>query len=204
MLDTGAPLPVVVNKMLQEQRDKARAAYEQAVEKQSAGDVDGAVHDFSMAIHLDPTWSKPYFERGCLKHRQGDLDKAANDFTQAIKNDPGYVRAYAKRAMVYLAQRDYEGAENDLSKVLETSPDHLVLLTRRIEARLALGWGWKALDDTNRLLELEPESPEGLYLKAQCLEKVDDDAGAELSFREAGRLGHALARKALRDRYGGL
>jgi tetratricopeptide (TPR) repeat protein len=187
-----------------ERRAQATAWMESAERKEAAGDVDGAMHDFTAAMTVDATWPQPCLARGSLRYKAGRVDEAIDDFTRAIRLDPDYARAYAMRGAAYVAKREWGGAENDLTKALEAAPEHARLRALRIEARLGRDRGWAALEDANHLVEAHPDDAAGLFWRGLALEKVGDSAGAERDLREASARGHFDARDVLRKRYGGM
>ena len=59
-------------------------------------DFDGAwqeaIHEFTQAIELDPSYVEAWYDRGSLYDKQGKLEKASNDFQQVIAQMPRALR----------------------------------------------------------------------------------------------------------------
>jgi tetratricopeptide (TPR) repeat protein len=91
-------------------RDKAIAAYQQAIEAEpqkaglynnlgnvyaESGDLDKAKAQFQKAAELDPTQaSQYYFNLGAVLYNTGKMDDSAKAFQKAIDIDPKYANAY--------------------------------------------------------------------------------------------------------------
>ena len=53
--------------------------------KQTKGDLDGALADYSKAIQLKPDYATAYSNRGGVKRAEGDLFGAMNDLDKAAE-----------------------------------------------------------------------------------------------------------------------
>ena len=76
---TLAAIASVLSSLEQATQD-AQRYFNSAVEKQSNGDLDGAIADFSRAIDLDPKFAKAYNNRGNAHVALGQYDQAFQDF----------------------------------------------------------------------------------------------------------------------------
>ena len=63
-------------------------------------DTDGAIADFSLAIHLDDSNHRAFYNRACACHHRGDLLGAMRDFTLALQLDPNRAEAYVNRGLI--------------------------------------------------------------------------------------------------------
>lgn len=189
--------------MTDEQQKKALEHSQSGLEKAKKGDVDGALEDMSLAIHLDPDRADAFLNRGTLRRRRREFKAAISDFTEVLRLNPKHDGAFAKRGACYLELLDYDGALNDFSRAIALNPKRLSLFAYRARTHLIQKDGWNALDDSTTILNADPENPDGHFLKGLALELLDDDEGAEREIRQAKSLGHLEARVVLRQRFGG-
>lgn len=93
------------------------------VERKQAGDLDGAIADYDMAIKLNPQDFFAFNNRGNTWRDKGDLDRAIADYGEAIRLDRDYATPYINRGLVYMRQKDYVRARADFNGALKTAPD---------------------------------------------------------------------------------
>ena len=91
-------------------------------ERQSKGDLGGAIEDYDRSIELDPRNAMAYNYRGWVRTIMGDLDGAMEDYDRAIEVDPRYALAYQNRGFVRQKKGDRAGAIADFQKTLEVAP----------------------------------------------------------------------------------
>ena len=99
--------------------------------------LDGAIDDFSTAIHLNPKFARAWYNRGSQTGQKGDVEAAMADFNKAIELNPQYAEAYNNRAMVRSQKCDWEGAIADCTKAIELKPGFAELYNNRGYARLS-------------------------------------------------------------------
>jgi tetratricopeptide (TPR) repeat protein len=90
--------------------------------KQSKGDLDGALADFSEAILLKPNFAPAFRWRGAIKALKGDSSEAIADFNKAIELNPSYGDAYYSRGLARQKKGDLDGAIADYTKAFELNP----------------------------------------------------------------------------------
>jgi tetratricopeptide (TPR) repeat protein len=82
--------------------------------KSEAGDIEGAIADYTAAIHLNPNYAKAYNKPGIIQGRNlKDYPAAKADFDRAIEINPNYGDAYYNRAKVRYFLEDKPGAIAD-------------------------------------------------------------------------------------------
>jgi Flp pilus assembly protein TadD len=54
----------------------------------NAGDIDGAISQFRVAINSSPNYATAHFELGMALRRQGKSDEAREEFRKAAALDP--------------------------------------------------------------------------------------------------------------------
>lgn len=189
--------------MTDERHKKALEHSQSGLEKAKKGDVDGALEDLSLAIHLDPDRAEAFLNRGTLRRRRRDFKGAISDLTEVLRLNPQHDGAFAKRGACYLELFDYDGAVNDFTRAIALNPNRLSLFAYRARTYLKQKDGWNALDDSAAILNADPKNPDGTFLKGLALELLNDEEGAEREIRQAKSLGHWEAREVLKKRFGG-
>src|SRR5436190_24244749 len=81
--------------------------------KGAAGDLGGAIADYTHALQLDPKLAEAYYNRGNAKRDKGELDGAIADYTRAIELNPKYAEAYGNRGNAKREERKIVVARDD-------------------------------------------------------------------------------------------
>jgi tetratricopeptide (TPR) repeat protein len=97
--------------------DLAKLHTNRGVERKRAGDLAGALADYSEAVRLNPGDPFAYNNRANVRRDMGDLPGAIADYGEALRVDPGYTAGYVNRGMLHermgaldLARADYREA----------------------------------------------------------------------------------------------
>jgi lipoprotein NlpI len=90
--------------------------------RQTKGDLDGAVADYTQALSLDPKIALAYYDRGLIRAQQGDFDGAIADTSQALYLDPKNVQVYYDRGFAKLAKGNLDGAQADMKDFCNADP----------------------------------------------------------------------------------
>jgi len=108
----SAPILIVQN--------PAEDLFNSGLAKSEAGDIQGAIADYTAAIRLNPNYAKAYNKRGIIHARNlQDYPAAKADFDRAIAINPNYGDAYYNRARVREFLEDKPGANADYQKAAE-------------------------------------------------------------------------------------
>jgi tetratricopeptide (TPR) repeat protein len=113
-------LPARSTPVLIVQNSTAENLFNSALAKSEAGDIQGAIADYTEAIRLHPNYAQAYNKRGILRGRNlKDYPTAKADFDRAIEIDPNYADAYYNRARVRNFLGDKDGAIADFQKAAD-------------------------------------------------------------------------------------
>ncbi len=108
----SAPILIVQN--------PAEELFNSGLAKSEAGDIPGAIADYTAAIRLNPNYAQAYNKRGIIHGRNlKDYPAAKADFDRAIAINPNYGDAYYNRAKVRYFLKDKPGAITDYQKAAE-------------------------------------------------------------------------------------
>jgi tetratricopeptide (TPR) repeat protein len=66
---------------------RGNIAFENAVEKQNAGDYSGAISDYNKAIKINPKDADAYYLRGTAKAMSREMKGACSDWEKKIANE---------------------------------------------------------------------------------------------------------------------
>ena len=93
--------------------------FNQGVEKNKAGDYQGAVDDLSKAIEIDPEFATAFINRGINKGKLKDCQGSIVDFSKALENHPEFGIAYLDRGITRELANDLQGACDDWRKAAD-------------------------------------------------------------------------------------
>jgi tetratricopeptide (TPR) repeat protein len=107
-----------------------------AASRARLGDHDGAIIDYTRALHLAPHDAEIVFNRGNAYAAAGNLSAAIADFTTATVLRADYARAYFTRGAVRSVAGDRAGAIADWQSaiILERDPETKAAMARVLDA----------------------------------------------------------------------
>lgn len=129
---------------------------QRGTQRQEAGDLAGAVADFTAAIELAPGELAPRFNRGNALALSGDLEGAFSDYTEALRISPEFAPAHQRRGLTRQRMGDLEGAMRDHDAALRLDPNDPLAHGERAALCAMIGDFDGAVADAERALELAP------------------------------------------------
>ena len=146
---------------------KSREALGSAFQKDSAGDVNGAIEDYTRAIELDPKNALAYVRRGMAYDANGEYEKEIADYTAALalkgveQNAQGAV--HTMRGDVHLRLGNPKDALADFDRALVLDPKLFQAYLGRAVVRLVAGDFMKAEADYQSAQKERPQDPSPRY-----------------------------------------
>ncbi len=136
------------------------------------GDLNEAMTDSSIAIHISPRSNLPWLLRGIIWTSMDQLDLAIKDLDRAIKLAPCET-SYFVRGALHIKLSEWKLAKNDVTSAIEASienPSATYYLTRA-QIYTQLREQEKAIRDYKSAIAIEPEDPGIKYMLASFLSK---------------------------------
>lgn len=164
---------------------EAQALFARGKEKQTAGDLDGALADYTRALELDGTYTGALNNRGNVRQAKGDLTGAVADFTRALELDPGYQTAWFNRGNAKSDQGDLEGAIADYSRAIELDAKDAQAFNNRGGVKDRNGDTQGALADYGTAIDLDPKYVRALDNRGALRADLGDTDGAIADFTRA-------------------
>lgn len=169
--------------------------------RDSRGEVDSCLKDYSAAIDLGYRDADVYFRRAVALDNLGLPLDAVADCTAAIALDPHHANAYHSRAVVRIKLGELEAARDDLDAAIAQCPDAASPYANRAQLAQSLGDNVAAVADYTRALERlranPKEAPPSMlarlhWNRGMAYESVGDQTHAGEDSREAVRLDPTL------------
>jgi tetratricopeptide (TPR) repeat protein len=85
---------------------------------------DSAIHQYSEAIRLSPSYVEAFKNRGNAYHAKGDYDDAIEDYNRALHLKPDYFEALLDRGLSYDNQGHYDQAIQDYTEAIRLDPNY--------------------------------------------------------------------------------
>jgi tetratricopeptide (TPR) repeat protein len=170
----------------------AEEAYGKGIERQAAGDIDGAIADYTRALELDPYYPDAFNNRANARMTKGDLSGAVADFTEAIRYRPESDEGYYNRGLAYLTQENYQAALADFSRSIEIKPQAIAYNNRGTVYR-ALNKTKEAIADYTKAVEAMPLA-DAYYNRGAAYEDLLDYKSALADYTRAIELNENFAR----------
>ncbi len=157
--------------------DRARYYETRAVYRIDQQRFAEATADLDRAVELA---DRPYlrFLRGLARCQDGRFAEALPDFDAAIEGQPENAQFYRGRALARVELGLPEAALNDADRLVALAPQQAESHYARGRALSAMGRDQEALAEFDEAVEGRPELVYPLLARADCLERLEDEARA--------------------------
>lgn len=172
---------------------QAAAHYNRGIGRHSAGDLEGAIDDFTRAIALAGDFPAAFLARGRAWQAGKEADRARADYDQAIRLDPRHPAAYHNRGLLLGGGGRHREAIADYSVAVRLDPRSAESYIGRGLAFQALGEHGMAVEDFNAAVSLAPRESKAYTNRGVSWRALGKLEFAIADFTEAIRLGPASA-----------
>jgi protein O-mannosyl-transferase len=155
------------------------------IARKNAGDIQGALADYNLAIASSASDAKSYLNRANINFNAGQYEAAIVDYNKSIELDPSNAKAYSSRGAAYAGLNNFDLALNDLNRAIEISPDFTDAIRNRALIHYNVRRFDQALADLDRYLRLKPTDADVVNLRALTLTEMNRTQEAEAEFTRA-------------------
>jgi tetratricopeptide (TPR) repeat protein len=168
--------------------DMALEFFEEGQSRMSGNTWDGAVESFTVAIRLDPQFTKAYTNRGLAYTNKSDYDRAVADFTESIRLAPQVADGYALRGIAYHRKGDDDRAVADFTESIRLNPQNAAAYVTRGDAYYNKGDYDRAIADSTATLRLDPKNAAAFNVRGLAYTNKGDYDRAVADYTEALRI----------------
>ncbi|MCX6271158.1 MAG: tetratricopeptide repeat protein [Bacteroidetes bacterium] len=158
----------LLNDILSNHPDVYPALNSLGIEKQNAGDLQGALSDFSKAVKTRPGLSRGWANRGSLYFRMHNADLALDDFNKALSVEPGNARVLNNRGLVFEALGKLNEAAGDFEKAISNDPRFAEAISNKGMILARKGDFPQAMAQFDKALEIDPGLAKTYANRGKC------------------------------------
>lgn len=154
-----------------------------------AGDIDGAMAEYELALEMDPDNVNVYNSMGVCHGERGDYDRALSSFAKAATLDPEDVFAIYNAGYIHMQRQEYEAALDYFRQALTIDDTIFELLFQTGRALYELGRPEEALYHIRSAIS-KSDAPGGIVYRylGDCLLAVGDTGEAARTYNSAVKL----------------
>ena len=139
--------------------------FNKALECYDAGDLSGAIINWTIILEINPNDVNSYYSRAIVKNELYTWKSALRDYDKAIELAPHFIDAIVNRGTVKDEHDDYQGAVEDYNLALELDPHYAMAYFNRGNTKYNMGDKAGACADWQQAKELGDEAAEERILK---------------------------------------
>jgi len=123
-----------------------------------AGQIDKAVHHFSIAVKMEPDWPEAHYNLGVLLFNQGELTEAIDHYTTAIKLKPDDPETHNNLGVALGMQKKFDQAIRHYNKAIKLRPRYVNAHFNLAKTLAILGRSEQAVEQYRRILQIDPQN----------------------------------------------
>jgi len=158
--------------------EHAAAYFYRGIARNSLGDKQEAINDYTKSIAINPQNANTYYNRGNAKSSSGDNQGAIDDFTKAIDINPQDANAYYTRGNAKTSLGDNQGAIVDYNAAIALDPQFANAYYNRSSAKNSLGDKNGAIADLTKAISANPQDADAYKIRAKIRGSLGDRQGA--------------------------
>lgn len=166
----------------------AEQYFGRAYEQHEAGDLQGALSNYDLAIQVNPQFAEAYNNRGIVRSQLGHGDWALADYDSAVRLNPQFAKAYYNRGNALYDEGEFEEAIRDHTQAVSLDSSFAEAFNNRGLAHYARQEYAEAISDYNRALELQPNDAAMHNNRGNARRKQGDLSGALTDYNIAIQL----------------
>ncbi|HKY85488.1 MAG TPA: tetratricopeptide repeat protein, partial [Pseudorhodoplanes sp.] len=129
----------------------------EAMARHHAGDLDGAIDEYTRAIEIDRKLAPAYTFRGNAFEAKGEDGKAVSDYTKAVNVAPKMIKPLIDRGTLMERQGRLDLAIADFTRVIKLAKTDGAAYVPRARVYLRQGDFDRAITDLNKAIKLAPD-----------------------------------------------
>ncbi len=162
---------VMVSEEVIQQVERAKQAQEefnQAREKISQGDFEGAIQILKKMVRDNPDDPNALYLLGISYQRREMFPEAISEFEKTAELSPSFAGAYHQLGLIYQQQEEWAKALDFYAKAVERDPESVESFYNRGLILFEQNRVEESLVEFEKALELKPGDPEFLEMAGRC------------------------------------
>lgn len=142
-----------------------KKAYDLGEKKVGEMEIDRALEDFNISIHLNPNSAKVFTNRANIFGLKGRFDLALADYSKAIELDSTDEQTFFNRAVTYSMMKNFDKAIKDYTTAIIMKPDFTSAKKSRGYVYVDAREYDKAIVDLNEVIPLDPSNANNYFYR---------------------------------------
>ena len=157
----------------------------QASDKFSRNDIQGAISALNEGIKQQPNNPLLYLNRGFIEHFLHNYENAMADYNKVIELNPQIAYAYNNRGALKVSINDISGAFEDYNKALSINPKYADVYYNRANLKYMLDDNKGALEDYDKAIALNPKDSDAYNNRGVVKKRMNFNVGALSDYSQA-------------------